>query len=44
MRNAAWGIKHLDIGGFDRTFQHPGRNASRFIDFPMIGRNGRFLR
>jgi len=42
--DAAWSIKRLDIGGFDINFQQPGRNASRFIELTMIGRNGRFIR
>jgi ABC-type branched-subunit amino acid transport system substrate-binding protein len=42
--DAAWGIKRLDIGGFDLHFQQPGRNASRFIELTMIGRNGKFIR
>jgi len=42
--DAAWSIKRVDIGGFDLNFQQPGRNASRFIELTMIGRNGRFIR
>lgn len=42
--DAAWSIKRFDIGGFDVNFQQPGRNASRFIELTMIGRNGRFIR
>ncbi len=42
--DAAWSIKHLDLGGFDLRFQHPGRNASRFVELTMIARNGRFIR
>ncbi len=41
--DAAWNIKHLDLGGFDLRFQHPGRNMSRFVGLTMIGRN-RFIR
>ena len=42
--DAAWGIKRLDIGGFEVNFQQPGRNASRFVELTMSGRGGKFIR
>jgi len=42
--DATWGIKRLDLGGFHLGFLQPGRNASRFVELTMIGRNGRFIR
>jgi branched-chain amino acid transport system substrate-binding protein len=42
--DSAWSIKRLDLGGFELSFQQPGRNASRFVELTMIGRNGRFIR
>jgi ABC-type branched-subunit amino acid transport system substrate-binding protein len=42
--DATWSMKRLDIGGFEVSFEQPGRNASRFIELTMVGRNGRFVR
>ncbi|HEX6706333.1 MAG TPA: ABC transporter substrate-binding protein [Albitalea sp.] len=42
--DAVWGIKRLDLGGFELNFQQPGRNASRFVELTMIGRGGKFIR
>jgi len=42
--DTAWGIRRLDIGGFDLNFLQPGRNASRFVELTMVGRGGKFIR
>ncbi len=42
--DATWGLKRLDIGGFEASFTEPGRNASRFVELTMVGRDGRFIR
>jgi ABC-type branched-subunit amino acid transport system substrate-binding protein len=42
--DTAWSIKHYDLGGYELTFDQPGRNASRFVELTMIGRSGRFIR
>ena len=41
---STWSVKRLDLGGFDVSFDKPGRNASRFIELTLIGRGGRFVR
>jgi branched-chain amino acid transport system substrate-binding protein len=42
--DAAWNLKRLELGGFEVSFSEPGRNASRFIELTMVGRDGRFIR
>ncbi|MBX3656816.1 MAG: ABC transporter substrate-binding protein [Ramlibacter sp.] len=42
--DAAWNMKHFDLGGFEANFTEPGRSASRFIELTMVARDGRFLR
>lgn len=42
--DACWGLKRLDLGGFDLTATEPGRNASRFVELTMVGRGGKFIR
>lgn len=42
--DSTWGIKRLDLGGFEISFPEPGRNASRFVELTMVGRDGRFIR
>lgn len=42
--DAAWGVKRHDLGGFEVNFTEPGRNASRFVELTMVGRDGRFIR
>jgi branched-chain amino acid transport system substrate-binding protein len=42
--DAVYGLKKLDLGGFEIGFNEPGRNASRFIELTMVGRGGRFVR
>lgn len=41
---AAWALKRYDLGGFDVSFDQPGRNASRFVELTMISHTGRFIR
>ena len=42
--DAMWNIKRHDLGGFEVNFSEPGRNASRFVELTMVGREGRFIR
>ncbi|MGE0498137.1 MAG: ABC transporter substrate-binding protein [Ramlibacter sp.] len=42
--DAAWNMKHFDLGGFEANFTEPGTSASRFIELTMVARDGRFLR
>ncbi len=39
-----WGIKGLDLGGFEVSFTEPGKSASRFVELTMVGPGGRFFR
>jgi branched-chain amino acid transport system substrate-binding protein len=41
---STWNIKRHDLGGFEVNFTEPGRNASRFVELTMVGRDGRFIR
>lgn len=41
---AAWALKRYDLGGFNVSFDQPGRNASRFVELTMISHTGRFIR
>jgi len=41
---STWNIKRHDLGGFDVNFTEPGRNASRFVELTMVGRDGRIIR
>jgi branched-chain amino acid transport system substrate-binding protein len=41
---ATWNLKRHDLGGFEVSFREPGRNASRFVELTMVGRDGRFIR
>lgn len=41
---AVWKMKSLDLGGFDIGFSAPGKNASRFVELTMVGRDARFIR
>jgi branched-chain amino acid transport system substrate-binding protein len=36
-------MKRFDLGGFEVGFSEPGRNASRFVELTMVGRDGRFI-
>lgn len=40
---STWAMKRLDLGGFELGFSEPGRNASRFVELTMVGRDGRFI-
>jgi branched-chain amino acid transport system substrate-binding protein len=42
--DSAWAMKKHDLGGFEVGFSEPGRNASRFVELTMVGRDGRFIR
>lgn len=42
--DATWNLKRQDLGGFEVGFTEPGRNASRFVELTMVGRDGRFVR
>lgn len=42
--DATWSLRKLDIGGFEINATTPERNASRFLELTLIGRDGRFLR
>lgn len=41
---ATWSMKRFDLGGFEVGFSEPGRNASRFVELTMVGRDGKFIR
>lgn len=41
---SAWSMKRYDLGGFEVGFSEPGKNASRFVELTMVGRDGRFIR
>lgn len=41
---STWNLKRHDLGGFEVSFSEPGRNASRFVELTMVGRDGRFIR
>jgi ABC-type branched-subunit amino acid transport system substrate-binding protein len=41
--DATWQMRKLDLGGFEIGFNEPGRNASRFVELTMVGRDGRFI-
>lgn len=42
--DSTWGIRRQDLGGFEVSFTEPGRNASRFVELTMVGRDGRLVR
>ena len=42
--DATWNLKKWDLGGFEINASTPERNASRFVELTLIGRDGRFLR
>lgn len=42
--DATWSLKKLDLGGFEINATEPGRNASRFVELTLVGRDGRFVR
>ena len=42
--DATWNLKKWDLGGFEISASTPDRNASRFVELTLVGRDGRFLR
>ena len=42
--DAAWSLKKWDLGGYEINATSPERNASRFVELTLVGRDGRFLR
>lgn len=42
--DALWGLKKWDLGGFEIHATTSDRNASRFVELTLVGRDGRFLR
>ncbi|WP_440108261.1 ABC transporter substrate-binding protein [Acidovorax sp. BL-A-41-H1] len=42
--DAMWNLKKWDLGGFEINASTPERNASRFVELTLVGRDGRFLR
>jgi hypothetical protein len=40
---STWSMRKFDLGGFELGFTEPGRNASRFVELTMVGRDGRFI-
>lgn len=42
--DATWNIKKWDLGGFEINASTPERNASRFVELTLVGRDGRFVR
>lgn len=43
-KDAAWGLRRFDVGGFDVSFTEPGASASRFMELTMLSNDGRFVR
>lgn len=41
---ASWNLKKWDLGGFEVSASTPERNASRFVELTLVGRDGRFIR
>jgi branched-chain amino acid transport system substrate-binding protein len=39
-----WNLKRYNLGGFEIGFSEPGKNASRFVELTLVGRDGRFIR
>ena len=42
--DATWNLKKWDLGGFEISASAPERNASRFVELTLVGRDGRFIR
>ena len=42
--DATWSLRKLDLGGFEINATTPERNASRFLELTLIGRDGKFKR
>ena len=41
---ASWNLRKWDLGGFEVSASTPERNASRFVELTLVGRDGRFIR
>jgi len=41
---STWNIKRYDLGGFEVNFTEPGKNASRYVELTMVGKEGKFIR
>lgn len=42
--DATWNLKKWDLGGFEISASTPERNASRFVELTLVGRDGRLIR
>ena len=42
--DASWNLRKWDLGGFEVSASTPERNASRFVELTLVGRDGRFIR
>ena len=42
--DATWSLRKLDLGGFEVHATEPGRNASRFVELTLVGRDGKYMR
>lgn len=42
--DALWNLRKWDLGGFEINATTPDRNASRFVELTLVGRDGRFIR
>jgi len=42
--DATWNLRKWDLGGFEISASTPERNASRFVELTLVGRDGRFIR
>lgn len=42
--DATWNLRKWDLGGFEVNATTPERNASRFVELTLVGRDGKFVR
>lgn len=42
--HATWGLKKLDLGGFQLSASSTERSASNFVELTLVGRDGRLIR
>lgn len=42
--DATWSLRKFDLGGFEINASTPERNASRFLELTLVGRDGKFKR
>ena len=42
--DATWSLRKIDLGGFEVHATEPGRNASRFVELTLVGRDGKYVR